>query len=152
MRKFLLAAVATAAIASPAMARDGSPYVGVDFGILAPRNTNMDVDANFPVTTNPVVPSGVTHYNEGFDVDYKNGFDGDIVGGYDLGMFRIEGEVAYKHASIKDVDFDEPFLFGINGAYGINPALTNDTINMGGHVNVLSGMIKIGRASCRERV
>ena len=39
MRNFLLAAVATAAIASPAMARDGSPYVGVDVGAWFPRDT-----------------------------------------------------------------------------------------------------------------
>ena len=34
MRKLLLAAVAATAIASPAMARDGSPYVGIEGGAL----------------------------------------------------------------------------------------------------------------------
>ena len=34
MRKLLLAAVAATAIATPAMARDGSPYVGIEGGAL----------------------------------------------------------------------------------------------------------------------
>ena len=48
MRNFLLAAVATAAIASPAMARDGSPYVGVDVGVMAPKDTSINLDLGFP--------------------------------------------------------------------------------------------------------
>ena len=30
------------------------------------------------------------------------GYDVDLIGGYDLGMFRVEGELAYKQAGIKD--------------------------------------------------
>jgi len=49
MRKYLfLAAVAAAAVASPAVARDNSPYVGIEGGVLLPRDTNFDVDALFP--------------------------------------------------------------------------------------------------------
>src|SRR4029079_2528372 len=141
MRNFLLAAVATAAIASPAMARDGSPYVGADIGILMPRITNMDVDAVFPANPDPTIPSGANHYNEGFDVDYNNGYDVDINGGYDLGMFRVEAELGYKHASVHDIDLDEPFLFAVNAVTDADPAFTNDTLDFGGHVSVLSGMI-----------
>ncbi len=43
MRRFLLAAVASTAIATPAMARDGSPYFGVEGGILFPRDNDSDV-------------------------------------------------------------------------------------------------------------
>ena len=43
MRKYLLAAVAVAAIASPAAARDGSGYVGVDAGLIWPRDTDLNV-------------------------------------------------------------------------------------------------------------
>ena len=93
MRNFLLAAVATAAIASPAMARDGSPYVGVDIGVTAPKDTSIDIDAAYPTTTVPGIPSGLTHYDNGADIDYKTGFDADVVGGYDLGMFRVEAEL-----------------------------------------------------------
>jgi opacity protein-like surface antigen len=142
MRKYLfLAAVAAAAVTSPAYARDNSPYVGVEGGILLPRDTNVDVDALFPVTTDPGIPSGLNHFDEGFDIDYKTGYDVDLIGGYDFGMFRVEGEVAYKHAKINDIEFDEPFLFAINGALDIDPALTNEDINVGGKASVLSGMV-----------
>src|SRR5689334_12213691 len=40
MRKLLLATAATLAIATPAQARDGSGYVGIDGGILFPRSQN----------------------------------------------------------------------------------------------------------------
>jgi hypothetical protein len=43
MRKYLLAAVAAAAITSPAMARDGSGYVGVDLGALLVEDVQIDV-------------------------------------------------------------------------------------------------------------
>src|SRR3954447_25532293 len=141
MRNFLLAAVATAAIATPAMARDGSPYVGVDIGVTAPKDTSVDVDAAFPVTTTPGIPSGLTHFKDAADVDYKTGYDADIVGGYDLGMFRVEAELAYKHASVNDIELDEPFLFGVNAALGIVPSLSNADLDFGGHANVLSGMV-----------
>ena len=38
MRKLLLAAAATVAIAAPAAARDGSGYVGIEGGILFPKS------------------------------------------------------------------------------------------------------------------
>jgi hypothetical protein len=44
MRKYLLAAVAAAAITSPAMARDGAGYVGVDLGALLVEDIKIDVD------------------------------------------------------------------------------------------------------------
>src|SRR4029453_13802875 len=142
MRKYLLlAAVAAAGVTTPAIARDNSPYVGVEGGILLPRDTNVDVDALFPINPDPAIPSGLTHFDEGFDVDYKTGYDLDLIGGYDFGMFRLEGEVAYKRASVDDIEIDEPFLFAINGALDINPALQNDNIDFGGHASVLSGMV-----------
>ena len=44
VKKYLLAAVAAAAIATPAVARDGSGYVGLEGGILFPRDQNLRVD------------------------------------------------------------------------------------------------------------
>mgnify|MGYP003578762880 CR=1 FL=1 len=38
MRKYLLAAAAAAAIATPAVARDNSVYVGIEAGILQPED------------------------------------------------------------------------------------------------------------------
>ena len=52
MYKYLLAAVAAAAIASPAAARDGSGYVGLEGGVLFPQKQNIDGAVDF--TTNTV--------------------------------------------------------------------------------------------------
>jgi opacity protein-like surface antigen len=103
MRKYLLAAAAAAAIASPAAARDHSAYIGVDAGVLLSTHTNVHIDA-----TNSYYCSGgeggtyfgsyFTNCQADFNTHYKKGFDGDLVGGYDFGMFRLEGELGYKYA------------------------------------------------------
>src|SRR3954467_8705217 len=85
MRKYLLAAVAAAAVATPAVARDNSPYVGVEGGVLFPKDPGLDLTATFPVTTDPGIASGVNRYTDAADVDYKTGYDVDLIGGYDFG-------------------------------------------------------------------
>ena len=37
-------------------------------------------------------------------VKNKTGYDVDLIGGYDFGMFRLEGELGYKRAKLKNVD------------------------------------------------
>src|SRR5687768_16898797 len=100
MRKFLLAAVAASAISTPALARDGSPYLGVEGGILFPRdlNGNANVDySTFPGT--PVVVGGTDFFQENaFDAELRRGYDVDVIGGYDFGAFRVEGELGFKRA------------------------------------------------------
>ena len=135
MRKYLLAAAAVAAIASPAAARDGSGYVGVEAGALWPQDTLLDVSPDFVVIT------GTDTYDNAAQVDYKTGWDADIIGGYDFGMFRVEGELGYKRASVDDIDLSNPFLDAVNGEFGIVPPLLNEDIDFDGHVSVLSGMI-----------
>src|SRR4051812_30065665 len=101
MRKYLLAAasVATIALGSPAEARDGSGYFGVDLGVLFPKDTDADVFADFTTTNATVPPGGVlpagipagpsdTTFNNMFGIDYKRGYDIDLNAGYDFGMFR----------------------------------------------------------------
>ena len=85
----LFAAVSALALASPAMARDGSGYVGIDAGILMPDDTIFEYDGD-----------------DVFGVEYKNGFDLDLIGGYDFGFVRAEGELAWKRSS-HDSLFDE---------------------------------------------
>jgi len=91
MRKLLLAAAATAAIASPAVARDGSGYVGVDLGAMILENMRYDYE------------DADTSAESLLSVDHKTGFDAGLVGGYDFGLFRVEGELGYKRASIEDL-------------------------------------------------
>ena len=51
MRNYLLAAVAVAAVASsPAVARDGSVYVGVEGGVLFPKDNDADVFVDYTTT------------------------------------------------------------------------------------------------------
>ena len=136
MRKYLLAAVAAAAVATPAVAKDNSGYVGLEGGIMFPRN--QDVFGAIDFTTPPV---GVTDFasSDIGRVRWKNGYDVDLIGGYDFGMFRLEGELGYKRAKAKDVRLDDDFVVAFNS--GAGTLLTSDDFDLGGHVSVLSGMI-----------
>src|SRR5690348_5446584 len=138
MRKVLLAAVATAAVATPAIARDGSPYIGADIGVMKPQDTNLAVNVDF------AAPIGSRHYGEGFVVDHNTGYDVDLNAGYDFGMFRIEGELAYKHAGIDDVRLDEVLLANLTNAAGLpaGQTFTNDNFSIpADHLSIFSGMI-----------
>ena len=102
MRKYLLAAVAMAAISSPALARDGSPYVGFEAGVAMSDEGFFDVDFND------------LEFHSGLNTNYKLGIDADVIAGMDFGMFRLEGELGYKRLGIKDVDASGPLLNAIN--------------------------------------
>jgi len=141
MRKYLLTAAAAAAfVATPAFA-DG-PYVGIEGGIMFPEKQDVFGTVVF---TNPGTPGPVNYARTKVgQLDYSTGIDADIIGGYDLGMFRIEGELGYKRASIKDaVTFDNGFVTAINtGAgttYTTNATLTD--FDLENHTDVYSAMI-----------
>ena len=164
MRKYLLATAAAAAvIATPAAARDGSLYLGIEGGVMFPRDNDSDLDVNF-TTTNDTVPGGGvlppgipagpadTTFGDAFGIDYKTGYDLDAILGYDFGFFRVEGELGYKRASIDEFDFDQSDLTALNaalnrpsvapdpGAPGL-PALVATDFDLDGKVSVLSGMV-----------
>ncbi|MGZ2413020.1 opacity protein-like surface antigen [Sphingomonas sp. F9_3S_D5_B_2] len=133
MRRFLLATVAALVIATPAAARDGSPYIGIEGGLLFPRSTKVDLYGNDGTT------SGT--FNNGFSIKYKNGYDVDAIAGYDLGMFRIEGELGYKRAKLDRVsNVDPAVLDAIENTTG-TPVTAADLDFGGGHASVLSGML-----------
>src|SRR5258705_10627539 len=91
MRKYLFAAVAAAAIASPAAAKDNSGYVGLEGGILFPQKQDINAAIDF---TDPLVtdaPDG----NVG-RFKFKKGYDVDLIGGFHFRMFRLEGERRYQ--------------------------------------------------------
>ena len=94
MKKYLLAAAAVTVLASPAYARDGQPYFGIEGGILFPKDQDADVTVDYTTTqTDPTTPtfSGTssTTYNNAFGLDYKKGLDVDAIVGYDFGIFRL---------------------------------------------------------------
>ena len=57
MRRFLLATAAALVISTPAVARDGSPYVGIEGGLLWPKNVNVNGFIDF---TDPAVADVAT--------------------------------------------------------------------------------------------
>ena len=69
----------------------------------------------------------------------KTGYDVDIIGGYDFGIFRLEGELGYKHSKIKSINIDDPFVTAINTGPG--NAFVDSDFNINSRATVLSGMI-----------
>ena len=124
MRYPVLAVTAVAmAMSSPAIARDGAPYVGVEGGILFPRVTRYSVNS-LRVQSVPTgggllgqtVTTSNVNYGSGFVTDYKRGVDIDAIVGYDLGFFRLEGEVGYKRTRAKNFTASPTLLTAINTA------------------------------------
>lgn len=83
----LLASAATV-LSSQAWAEEGRTYAGMDAGVTLPTN----------YTGNFTEPGGTVNR---FKFHEKAGVDLDAVAGYDFGMFRLEGEVAWKRSSHK---------------------------------------------------
>src|SRR3954470_16138364 len=100
MRKlFLAGAAAMVVAATPAAARDGSGYIGLEGGVLFPKDQDIDAAINF---SDPTVTDVLT--NNVAQLDFNSGYDLDRMGGYDFGMFRVEGEVGYKHANNDNIE------------------------------------------------
>jgi len=117
MRKLAIALATTAAVlAPPALARDGAWYVGGEFGGMIVEDSDFD-------------RAGV---EDQIQLDYDKGADGGLFVGYDLGMFRLEGEGAYKRARIDQITH----LSNLPG--GAYPG-TRDA--GGGHTTALSFML-----------
>ncbi|EXS67915.1 outer membrane protein, partial [Sphingobium sp. Ant17] len=114
MRKLALAAaLATTALATPAMARDDSWYIGVDAGVLLVEDQTMTFSA---------VPAGG---RAAPSLDYHKGYDVDANIGYDFGGFRLEAEAAYKRAKI---DLDKT---GFGGAASALSFMLNGLLDFG---------------------
>jgi opacity protein-like surface antigen len=159
MKKYLLAAVAVAAVASPAVARDGSGYLGVEGGIMFPKDQDADLFVDYTTTqtvatTPTIVGPADTTFSNTFGLDYKKGVDLDAIAGYDFGMFRIEGELGYKRAKTDKLEIDSTDLAAINTALNRPdrdvapdpvdplPALSSTDVELDNEqVSVLSGMI-----------
>lgn len=122
MRKLAMAtAVAASAIlASPAAARDGTFYAGLEGGILIVEDADVDYS-----DAGDSAPDAIL-------IDHKRGVDVGVLGGYDFGAFRLEIESAYKRAGIKEVVFDP--------AADIVPAANAGENNATGRVRVTSAM------------
>ncbi len=100
MRKLAITlALASTALASPALARDDQWYVGVDGGAMIVEDLKLDVGA----------------VKDGIEIDSRTGYDFGGLVGYDFGGFRLETEVAYKKADPKDVIASGTTINGFSG-------------------------------------
>ncbi|WP_156445673.1 outer membrane protein, partial [Sphingomonas sp. CCH9-F2] len=89
MRKLaMIMALASTALATPALARDKAWYVGVEGGAMIVE------DIDYSITGTAASRSGTG------TVDHDYGYDVDGVIGYDFGAFRLETEVGYRSATV----------------------------------------------------
>ena len=111
--------MASTALASPALARDGQWYVGVEGGAMIVEDTDFDIGAT----------------GDNLIVEADKGYDVGGFVGYDFGAFRLEAEASYRDADLETVTVGNTGLgFGpFNAAPGLYAA--------GGNVDVLSFML-----------
>lgn len=131
MKRILLATAAlTAFAAAPALAAVDGPYVGIEGGVNFPQATDYDVR----------ITNGTTavDYTDGYRVKSKMGYDVDAILGYKMGIFRLEGEAAYKRANLKSFRVSQPLLDDIEDLAGV-PVTDND-FDADGRVGVASLM------------
>src|SRR5436305_3720935 len=121
MRKLAIAvALASTAMATPAVARDHSFYAGLEGGGMLVE----DMHAGYHDATQDLT--------DAYRINFGTGFDIDAVAGYDFGFVRLEGELAYKHAKVDSVNTLPP----------ISPPGTIPLgESAGGCANVFSGMV-----------
>jgi len=125
-----LSAVAAMFIAAPAAADTGSFYVGVEGGLTAGRDNDVDE------VVEPARVETAIEYDDVLSIGYKTGHDLGIAAGYDFGILRFELEVAHKQASFKAVEPDENFESFIQAV----PAPTVDVFDLPGKMTTLSAM------------
>ena len=100
MRKLaIMAALASTAMATPALAVDNAWYVGVEGGAMLVEDTEFDFVGDDG-------EGNTLEIDDAIVLDYNTGFDVDLIGGYDLGMFRVEAELGWKRASINEATIE----------------------------------------------
>ncbi len=122
MRKLaIVLAVASTALTSPTMAREGQWYVGVDGGAMILEDLDLDIGAA------PIEATANT----------RKGYDFDGVVGHDFGGFRLEAEVGYREADLNTFTSGVAAIPSTSGS-GLSAAGVKPT---GGDANALSFMI-----------
>ena len=106
-------ALTALALATPALAKDGSGYVGIDAGVLMPNDIEFEYDDE-----------------EFADLDYKNGYDLDIIAGYDFGFIRAEGELAWKRSTFDEIDLGNGSV-DADGETDVRSAMVNALVDLG---------------------
>ncbi|MDP5104264.1 MAG: flagellar motor protein MotB, partial [Erythrobacter sp.] len=128
MRKIVIGmAMASTALASPAMAREGQWYIQGDGGVMIVEDQNLDVN-------------GVSADAE---VDHNTGYDFGAAVGHDFGAFRLEAEASYRSAKVDQIAAGTEGLQidPVGQPGGRNGLLTGQVAPSLGEANVLSFML-----------
>lgn len=124
MRKLVIGmAIASSALASPAMARDGQWYIEGDGGVMLVEDQNIDVNT----------------FAENAKANYDTGYDFGGIVGHDFGAFRLEAEASYRSAELEDVTAGSQGL-ALNPIQGGFSRFTT-TLPALGEANALSFMV-----------
>ncbi|NBB24084.1 outer membrane beta-barrel protein, partial [Porphyrobacter sp. SLTP] len=115
--------MASTALTTPAMAREGQWYIQGDGGVMLVEDQSLDV--------NGVADNAVANYDTGYDF-------GGIVG-YDFGAFRLEAEASYRAADLDDVQAGNQGLVLVPQTAG--SSTFSGTRLAAGEVNALSFML-----------
>ena len=129
MRKLaIVLALASTALATPALARDKSWYVGIEGGAMIVE------DIDYDITT------GTTTAEDASSVDHDYGWDVGGQIGYDFGGFRIETEVSYRQAGVDGLDARSvtPVYLASGAVVNVAPGQFDTA---GGKSNALSFML-----------
>ena len=126
MRKLMIAAaLVSTCIASPVLASDAGPYVGVHAGVLKAQRLKLEFT------------NGLIDVVNGEQLSHKTGYDIDGVLGYNAGLFRVEAEFGYKHARLKNAVLAPAAM----SALFLSPVTTTIAPAATGRSSVLSAMI-----------
>lgn len=120
-------AMASTALATPAMARDDQWYIQGEGGVMLVEDQSLDV--------NGIAGNANVNNNTGFD------FAGIV--GYDFGAFRLEAETGYRSAKADNIATGTQGLQidPVGQPGGRNGRLTNGVAPVLGGVNALSFML-----------
>src|SRR3990170_5244135 len=152
MRKLAIGmALASTMLATPAVARDGSLYAGIEGGLMLVEDFNLDYEDDGTTVDDP------SEIPDALIVSHKTGLDVDGIVGYDFGLVRVEGELGYKRASIDEMEVS-PFIsgegpgdhFDADGRMSIISAMANLLIDFG-DADGLSGYVGPGAGIARVK-
>jgi OmpA-OmpF porin, OOP family len=127
MRKLAITlALASTALATPALAKDDAWYVGVEGGAMIVEDVDFDIGATTDASS----------------VDHNYGWDVGGTVGYDFGGFRAEAEVSYRRATVDGyrASVTTPFYNGAGTL--VSPGAAAGTYDYaGGNSSALSFMV-----------
>lgn len=124
MRKWIIGlALASTAMATPALARDGQAYFELDGGVMKLSDIDFDIGA----------------VDDAVEIDTDDwGYDFGAIVGYDFGGFRLEGEVGYR--GVEQDELTSTVTIPAVGTTALTSARPG-TFDAGGDLKALSFMV-----------